>query len=94
METRVDVVVVGAGVAGGEALLDNAQRTNDAFIHYVEERRERMRRLRFMAQQSSILRAEFTDAARARRLRVRERVAANPSIALPSGRYQRPFWCA
>jgi 2-polyprenyl-6-methoxyphenol hydroxylase-like FAD-dependent oxidoreductase len=66
-----------------EALLDNAQWTNDAFIPYVEERRERMRRLRFTAQQSSILRAEFTDAARARRLRVRERVAANPSVALP-----------
>ena len=66
-----------------EALLDNAQWTSDAFIPYVEERRERMRRLRFTAQQYAILRAEFTEAARARRRRVRERVAANPSVALP-----------
>ena len=66
-----------------EALLDNARWTRDAFVPYVEERRERMRRLRFTARQSSILRAEFTELARARRRRMRERLAANPSIALP-----------
>ena len=42
-----------------------------------------MRRLRFTAQQYSILRAEFTEAARARRQRVLERIAADPDVALP-----------
>ena len=42
-----------------------------------------MRRLRFTAQQYSILRPEFTEAAHARRLPAWERIAANPGLALP-----------
>jgi hypothetical protein len=47
---------------------------------YVDERRERMRRLRFTGQQTSILRAEFTEEARARRRRAFARMAADPSL--------------
>jgi menaquinone-9 beta-reductase len=66
-----------------EALLGSKQWTSSIFLPYVAERRTRMRRLRFTAQQYSILRAEFTDPARARRLRTLERIAANPGLALP-----------
>ncbi len=66
-----------------ETLLDLGRWSEESFILYAEERRERMRRLRFTAQQTSILRAEFTDAARARRERARERLSADPTLALP-----------
>jgi 2-polyprenyl-6-methoxyphenol hydroxylase-like FAD-dependent oxidoreductase len=66
-----------------EALLDSKRWTSDIFLHYVSERRTRMHRLRFTARQISILRAEFTAAARARRQRALERIAADPGAALP-----------
>ena len=52
------------------------------FAPYAEERRERMRRLRFSAQIQSTTFNEFGDAARERRKRVAERQAANPMLLL------------
>jgi 2-polyprenyl-6-methoxyphenol hydroxylase-like FAD-dependent oxidoreductase len=66
-----------------ETLLGSKSWTSDIFLSYAGERRTRMRRLRFTAERISILRAEFTEAARARRRRVSERIAANREAALP-----------
>jgi 2-polyprenyl-6-methoxyphenol hydroxylase-like FAD-dependent oxidoreductase len=66
-----------------EALLGSRRWTCDMFHCYVNERRTRMRRLRFTAAQISILRAEFTEDARRRRRRVSERIAADRELALP-----------
>jgi 2-polyprenyl-6-methoxyphenol hydroxylase-like FAD-dependent oxidoreductase len=63
-----------------EALVSNEDWTGDIFMPYAEERRERMRRLRFAARQVSILTAEFTQEARLRRRRVFERMAADPDL--------------
>lgn len=49
---------------------------------YVEERAERMRRLRFSTAMLITLRGEFTPAARERRRRARQRMRANPELAL------------
>jgi 2-polyprenyl-6-methoxyphenol hydroxylase-like FAD-dependent oxidoreductase len=61
----------------------DAEWTVSAFAPYVEERRERMRRLRFMARQYSMIWAEFSEAAKARRRLIYERVAAEPMLGLP-----------
>lgn len=53
------------------------------FASYVDERRDRMRRLRFVAQLVSKLNAEFTDEARQRRLRAWTRIATDPTVARP-----------
>ena len=53
------------------------------FTLYAEERRERMRRLRFSAMWASTLENEFGDEAKARRARAQERLAANPMYLLP-----------
>jgi menaquinone-9 beta-reductase len=66
-----------------EALLSSTRWAGDIFLPYASERRTRMRRLRFTAEQISILHAEFTDAARDRRRRASERIAANRDVALP-----------
>ena len=66
-----------------EALTSNADWTEDIFTPYIEERRERMRRLRFVAQLFSTLRVEFTDDARMRRRRALKRMGAEPHLALP-----------
>jgi 2-polyprenyl-6-methoxyphenol hydroxylase-like FAD-dependent oxidoreductase len=50
------------------------------FAPYAEERSERMRRLRFAGEITSVLDAEFGDAARARRLSYFERAAADPML--------------
>lgn len=50
---------------------------------YSEERAERLRRLRFVAQLFRELRADFSPRGRARRQRVRERAAADPTLMLP-----------
>lgn len=52
------------------------------FAPYAEERRERMRRLRFAAAITSALDCEFDAAARARRARYLERLAGDPTLAL------------
>lgn len=62
-----------------EALLSTEDTQTAIFTPYTEDRRERMRRLRFAAKQVSILSAEFTPEARMRRKRVSERMAADPS---------------
>ena len=49
---------------------------------YVEERAERMRRLRFSTAMLVTLRGEFTAEARERRRRARQRMRANPELAL------------
>jgi hypothetical protein len=54
------------------------------FRPYVEERAERMRRLRITAQVVTTLRAEFGSEARARRARVGKRVAAGQLAPLPA----------
>ena len=53
-----------------------------ALAPYAEERRERMRRLRFAAAMQATLDMEFDDAARQRRQRHFERSAADPSLGL------------
>ena len=53
-----------------------------AFAPYVEERRERMRRLRFGARVQAALFNEFGPEAAARRLRGWERIEAAPELAL------------
>jgi 2-polyprenyl-6-methoxyphenol hydroxylase-like FAD-dependent oxidoreductase len=63
-----------------EALLGEQEWTPDIFMPYAEERRERMKRLRFSARQVSILTAEFTQESRLRRRRVFERMAADPNL--------------
>lgn len=55
----------------------------DALEPYVEERRERMRRLRFSAQVLSTMVAEFGPEARERRSRAHGRIAADPLMGLP-----------
>ena len=50
---------------------------------YVEERRERMRRLRFGAQVQSALYSEFGEAAQARRTRTFARFEEDPTLMMP-----------
>jgi len=61
-----DVRLVSDVIAGG-------QRTREAFVPYIIERRERMRRLRVTAQTVATLRAEFGAEAAARRARAFKR---------------------
>jgi menaquinone-9 beta-reductase len=58
-----------------DLLLDNRDWTPESFRPYTEERRERMRRLRFTAAALSILTAEFGSRALQRRIKFREEVA-------------------
>ncbi|MCE9650937.1 MAG: FAD-dependent monooxygenase [Parvibaculum sp.] len=63
-------------------LLKGAKDWNAAlFAPYAEERAERMRRLRFAAEITSSLDAEFGDGARARRRSYFERAAADPMLS-------------
>ena len=52
----------------------------ELFAPYAEERRERMRRLRFVARLTASLDAEFDQKARARRRSYFERIAVNPIL--------------
>ncbi len=54
-----------------------------AFAPYVEERRERMRRLRFGASMQSAIYNEFGPEAAARRLRAWQRFEVDPNLSLP-----------
>jgi 2-polyprenyl-6-methoxyphenol hydroxylase-like FAD-dependent oxidoreductase len=54
--------------------------TPELFAPYAEDRRERMRRLRFVARLTASLDAEFGDKARARRRSYFERAAADPTL--------------
>lgn len=63
-----------------DVMLDGSDWSAAAFTPYVEERRERMRRLRFVAALDSALQAEFGPEADARRARAAELQAADPSL--------------
>jgi 2-polyprenyl-6-methoxyphenol hydroxylase-like FAD-dependent oxidoreductase len=52
---------------------------------YVEERVDRMRRLRVAAQMDSIVHAEFGPEATARKLRLREKQASDPTLGMARG---------
>ena len=56
--------------------------TSALFAPYGEERRERMRRLRFVAKLTASLEAEFGEKARARRRSYFERSRADPSLGV------------
>lgn len=64
------------------ALLDGGW-SPAAFRAYCDERGERMRRLRFSARLFRDLRADFSPEGRARRQRVRDKAAADPSVLHP-----------
>jgi 2-polyprenyl-6-methoxyphenol hydroxylase-like FAD-dependent oxidoreductase len=66
-----------------EALAGHDDWTPEIFAPYAEERRERMRRPRTTAQQFSKYRCEFSDEAKAGRTRARDRLAVDPSLAVP-----------
>jgi 2-polyprenyl-6-methoxyphenol hydroxylase-like FAD-dependent oxidoreductase len=53
------------------------------FAPYVEERRERLRRLRYSASVLSTLLCEFGPEARERRIRAHARMAADPMLSMP-----------
>lgn len=66
-----------------EAIDAQGEWTADAFQHYCDERSERMRRLRFVAQLFSALRVEFSPHARERRKRAFQRIVADPTLSRP-----------
>ena len=66
-----------------EALAAHDRWTPDMFEPYAAERRRRMARLRTTAQQFSKYRCEYTEARRAGRFRAAERLAKDPSLAMP-----------
>lgn len=63
-----------------DLLRGSAEWTPALFAPYAEERSERMRRLRFVAEIKAILDAEFDDNARERRRSYFERAAADPML--------------
>lgn len=65
-----------------EILKGTADWSMPAFAPYAEERRERMRRLRFAASLQAALDMEFTEAARERRRRYHEAAAADPTLGM------------
>lgn len=66
----------------GELLLGSDDWRPALFAPYVEERAERMRRLRFAARLDSVIHAEFGPEAAARKLRFREARLKNPLLGL------------
>ena len=69
----------------GELLLNSETWNQVTFAPYVEERFERMRRLRFAANLDSVIHAEFGPEATARKLRFREARKADPTVGMASG---------
>jgi 2-polyprenyl-6-methoxyphenol hydroxylase-like FAD-dependent oxidoreductase len=65
-----------------DLLLDGKDWSAQALTPYLEERSERMRRLRFCNAVATRLRGEFGPEARQRRRRARERMLADPDLAL------------
>lgn len=63
-----------------DLLKESEEWTPALFAPYAEERAERMRRLRFIAQITASLDAEFGEDARARRKSYFERAAADPAL--------------
>jgi len=69
----------------GELLLNSETWNQGTFAPYVEERFERMRRLRFAANLDSVIHAEFGPEATARKLRFREARKTDPTVGMASG---------
>ena len=69
----------------GELLLNSDTWNQQTFAPYVEERAERMRRLRFVANLDSVIHAEFGPEATARKLRFREARKTDPTVGMASG---------
>jgi 2-polyprenyl-6-methoxyphenol hydroxylase-like FAD-dependent oxidoreductase len=67
-----------------DLLLESEDWRTGRFAPYAEERAERMRRLRFSAALQSAIENEFGPEAAARRRRVHERQAADPTFMLPA----------
>jgi 2-polyprenyl-6-methoxyphenol hydroxylase-like FAD-dependent oxidoreductase len=65
-----------------EILLASSDWSAGAFAAYTEERRERLRRLRFSAQVQSALYSEFTPEARERRMRAHDRFKEDPTLMM------------
>ncbi len=63
-----------------EALLSTADWCEGLFDNYVAERTQRMQRLRTVARMTSIRDSEFDLTARQRRVRIRERLEADPDL--------------
>jgi len=64
-----------------ELLADNAEWTSATLEPYVEERTERMRRLRFVNEIMTALRSQFDDEGRALRLRAMTLMQQHPELA-------------
>jgi menaquinone-9 beta-reductase len=73
-----------------DLILDNRDWTAESFRPYAEERRERMRRLRFTAAAWSILTAEFGPRAQQRRIKFREELARGNFISPTSAAFLGP----
>jgi 2-polyprenyl-6-methoxyphenol hydroxylase-like FAD-dependent oxidoreductase len=67
-----------------DLLLESDDWDTARFAPYAEERAERMRRLRFSAALQAVIENEFGPEAAARRRRVHERRAADPTFSLPA----------
>lgn len=67
-----------------DILISNKDWHRTDFLPYVEERRERMRRLRIAARLATKLRVEFGEEARARRARVAERMRDRQLSPMPA----------
>jgi hypothetical protein len=63
-----------------ELLLGDDDWASLSFASYAEERAERMRRLRFAASLQAAIDMEFGEAAKARRRRIFEKSASDPSL--------------
>jgi 2-polyprenyl-6-methoxyphenol hydroxylase-like FAD-dependent oxidoreductase len=76
------LALVGDAAGYSDLLLASNDWSPTALKPYVEERAERMRRLRFSTAMLVTLRGEFSPQARERRRRARQRMRANPELAL------------
>jgi 2-polyprenyl-6-methoxyphenol hydroxylase-like FAD-dependent oxidoreductase len=65
-----------------ELLLGSGEWDQALFAPYVEERRERMRRLRMAAAMDSVVHAEFGPEATARKLRIITQAAGDPTLGM------------
>jgi hypothetical protein len=63
-------------------VLGNKEWTTNIFMSYANKRQELMRRLRIVGQQSAIVRAEFTEAARIRRKLAFDCMVTSPDIGI------------
>lgn len=66
-----------------DALLDNQQWPVQIFDNYLEERRERMHRLRITARLTSLRESAFGADGRDLRQQIHERISAKPELAMP-----------